>query len=455
MKNKILLLLLVCCQCQLLISAELVPDSYSSDKSVLTSRYLQCIYPVWENGKIRLINYHGDYINEHSYDVPPILQAPMFIAHDNSQIFLKRDGRFYRIHFTGKEFPLTIPKPYEFKKYLGNDRFLAAKKDRDLELCRVYSSPKNDFITDDFIWHASYDDDIVIGYFDIDFEEWRKYTHDLNAGLGGDVSLLVKKLSAVKIHDGTKIPCPENHYPMFCVGGGMLRATFMIDDRGIDSILNYHGDIVFESPNMRLSRSYKDGRIIATNNNDLTYSIVDLLGNIVFQSDCEISGFSCGRAKIEKRLGEPRKESPLYSSLVGYVNRFGEEVIPCQYIKGTNFHDDLAIVQDREKKYHLINTYGDVLKDDLFADFPQNVKSSFYNIGSIYNIDSMLSLGVSWVSLRPKKTIITEKETQRDTSIKILLNFDGKEIWRDDNSLSETDSKNMFSLYSTMLWVYR
>ena len=450
MNTKILLLLLVCCQCQLLISAELVPDSYSSDKPVLTSRYLQCIYPVWENGKIRLINYHGDYINEHSYDVPPILQAQMFIAHDNSQIFLKRDGRFYRIHFTGKEFPLAIPKPYEFKKYLGNDRLLAAKKDGDLELCRVYSLVKGEFLTEDFVWFPGRSDDLVIGYFDIDFEEWRKYINDINKGANNDISLLVTKLSAIKTQDCKKIPCPVGFYPRADIGGGLFRATFIVsNNKEVDYILNYNGDIAFESPNMRLIGSYKDDHIIALGDDSiLTYFILDRLGNIVFQTDSEISisGFSCGRAKIEKRLDEPRKEPPFYSSLTGYVNRFGEEVIPCQYIEGTNFHDNLAIVQDREKKYHLINTYGDVLKEDLFADFPQNIKSS------IYNIDSMLSWGVSRVNLRPKSTRITEKETQHTTPINILLNFDGKEIWRDDNSLSETDSRNMLNLYRFILW---
>ena len=408
-----------------------------SDRAALSSRYSQCIYPMWENGTIRLINYFGGYINEHSYEVTP--PNWRFSHERNRYLFLRRDGQAFRINSTGKDFPINIPDGYDFKFYLGNNRYLVGKKDGNIDLYRIYSPVKEEFLTEDFIWYRV-SDDLVFGCLDV--EQKRKLVDYYDHGIGDEPTNWSVLQSAINLRDGTIISCP-GFRPSMGLGSGLILAH-LLENSGIskselvDYLLNYKGEVVFELPKgVRTWGNYRNDRLIASDERAKRKFVLDRSGNIILEADGELSFFfSNGLAKIEKpprdlNLNRIDQDDP---SRIGYINRFGEEVIPCQYLSGTNFYEGVAIVQDTDKNYHLINTFGDILKEKIIAKFPQNRMDP-------RNAETMLYIGVRLAIVSNKN-----QDNEKWEDIIQLINFDGDVIW--SRNLPQTvEFKDMLDYY--------
>src|SRR5574344_1008057 len=62
------------------------------------------------------------------------------------------------------------------------------------------------------------------------------------------------------------------------------------------------------------------------------YEIIDYLDN--------------GNFKVQNKLGQ------------GIIDRFGEEIIPCQYLEISNFKDNMAAVKNKNNQWGFVNNIG-------------------------------------------------------------------------------------------------
>lgn len=91
-----------------------------------------------------------------------------------------------------------------------------------------------------------------------------------------------------------------------------------------------------------------------------------------------------GRIKVER------------DGLYGFVNKFGQEQIPCKYTYATSFYNKRAIVKEKDTRYYIIDIQGNKMSDE-------------YDMLNYYHDD---------------KVIIAVKNGSPD----ILLNLEGKEL---------------------------
>ncbi len=143
------------------------------------------------------------------------------------------------------------------------------------------------------------------------------------------------------------------------------------------------GEILTEPVFSNLKYFDENGYAQAANENG--WGVIDNQYNFVIQpqswaiGDFAVNGlarvryFPEGTSYIGEMNGTNLGKTPF-----GYINRNGETVIDIKYYNATDFYDDgYAVIATASETYHIINSNGEYLTEQVFGDVQQK---QFYNI---------------------------------------------------------------------------
>lgn len=358
------------------------PGNADLDKLAATVRFN--IFPVAVDGRYRVINYSGEYVNEQKYDD---IYAENVTA--KTVIFGMRQKNWYQISNKGEETKTGFPEDFKpaFADPAVPDLVILQDISKDPskeEDERVYDLKNKKFVTD-YLSACSYDSSNICGM-------------KITAGTPRTRAILYSKNE-----NGEFRPTSLSYEAMYAKGDYFIALSNDQGKRRV-SILDRELKTVLDSGSKYLIRNagVSENRIVVSFPSDPEngYGFVDMHGTVKASGFQYVYPYSNGLAKVLLKD----------TGLLGFIDLSGKIVVDAKFQNATGFHGKVAFVFEfSEKSTCAIDMKG----------------KKILSLGNIPNTGS-LSAGVGL-----------------DVSQNAIITIEGKKIWTADSS---EDFSKMLSL---------
>ena len=373
--------LLLCVLCFAVISSGipcLVAEDGTANKNnsfQLTSFFAGCLYPIPDGEQWRLIDIEGNQVGDEAFDqyVQPF---------DNSfrYGYVSKDGKWSRIISTGKTFPLDLPDGYDVGSDAGRGLLILEGKERkSVNSWHVYNTVTGQFIGESFFTTP-------IGYGGDNLLPVRAWKGEItNPETSSNAKVLEEStMNLLDLTTGEKILESNKNYASIRVSEGIINITVSAQPRNYSLLVDRNGEKLPIRPDEKLAIGpFKNGVAWCYLRDDEASRacLIDRTVRILCRGYKSIFDNSDGLSRVVSG-----KESDDYTissgrDLYGFVNTLGEEIIPCQYLSASNFRNGMALVQKTDKRFYLINTFGDELYH--LQGLPE--VTDFYLLESLWN----------------------------------------------------------------------
>jgi hypothetical protein len=366
------------------------------------------ILPVVNDGQWHFINTEGNPISKQNYSNVMVMVSMNNLS-GKYVFFAFRNDKWYRISPTGNESQFNVPSGYKLSHVVSESTAVLVKGVEEKMIMRLFSIENSKLIGDEYLSIFAISLDGMIRVIAND---------DTNSDF------------YINIQDGSvAIPFVENRY-VSLLGEHLASVTVGKEVKSRRTYLATVPDLqkVADIPSeIRFSGKYSEGLVQCAINHDAmktlsktSSGLVDAKGNLVCAGFENVSSPTCGLAKVAIRCDSDLKKKVFGGDcLYGYVGLDGTIRIECQYPKASIFVNNVAVVENDQQEYLVINKLGKQLKK--------------INIDGIlhFNPDQMITNGVILIGLR--------------NGCK-LKNIDGKTIWKSDKP-DDFEQMKMISIY--------